>query len=487
MNCSLAKLMQGLTQEKNIADIEVLGIANHSNKVKGGDLYLAIQGLRSHGLDYLPQAVARGACAVAWQNESRQIGHCEIPSVKVAGLSNKVGIIADRFFNYPSQAMEVVAVTGTDGKSSVCHFIAEALSQPDEACGIIGTLGYGYLAQLQSTTHTTPDALQVHKILYQLQQNKTTKVVIEASSHGLQQGRLNGVALDVAVFTNLGEDHSDYHSSRANYAAAKQKLFEFPGLKTAVINIDDTFGATLPTVCNSNVSVLTYSTQSSAAHAYLLEAKMKPQGLSVTASVLGQRLRIKTALFGEFNAYNLLATMLVLRTQGLTSDEIVARLNDIHAVRGRMQRLGNDQTPVVFVDYAHTPQALEQALIFCRHYTQGRVFCVFGCGGNRDRSKRALMGQIAEHYADQVVVCDDNPRHENPDAIFTDIVSGMRAAPNIKLIHDRARAIEKAIRNATRNDVVLVAGKGHENYQLIAEHKKAFDDAEWVQKVCEEY
>lgn len=487
MGCSLLQLIEGLTQENNITDVEVMGIENHSSRVKSGDLYLAVQGIQSHGLDYLPEAIERGACAVAWHGASALIEHCKIPTIQVAGLPNKMGVIADRFFGHPSQAMEVIAVTGTDGKSSVSHFIAEALSMPNNDCGLIGTLGYGYLGRLQTSGHTTPDALQMHKILYKFQQNQTAQVVIEASSHGLEQGRMNGVAVDVAVFTNLGDDHSDYHGSQANYAAAKRRLFEFGSLKTAVINIDDAFGASLPVACHKGVSVLTYSTKSSSADAHLLEAQMKPQGLAVTASVLGKRVELETTLFGEFNTYNLLAAMLVLHSQGLSVDNIMKCLGGVHTVRGRMQRLGGNGAPVVFIDYAHTPQALEQALISCRHYTTGRLFCVFGCGGNRDRSKRAIMGQVAEHYADEVVVCDDNPRHEDPDVIFADILTGMREGPNVKLIHNRARAIESTIRNADQDDVVLVAGKGHETYQLIGNEKKVFDDVDYVQKVCKRY
>ena len=378
-------------------------------------------------------------------------------------------------------------MTGTDGKSSVSHFIAEGLSFADRRCGLIGTLGYGCFGALQTSACTTPDALTTHRIIYELRQRNIDTVVIEASSHGLVQGRLNGLKIDTAVFTNLGHDHLDYHGSHAEYRRAKRKLFEFGSLKTAVINADDRYAESMINACHRSVTVLSYSTRSSSTAAYLIKAEHRKQGLMLRISILGKSVDIETRLFGEFNISNLLATVLVLINHGLGIYEAIERIAEIHPVDGRMQRFGGDNTPTVFVDYAHTPQALEQALKACRNYTAAHLICVFGCGGDRDASKRPLMGEVARRYADQIVICDDNPRDENPERICNDILKGVGKSVEHRVIRDRAQAITTAIGNAMPHDVILVAGKGHERYQIIKAERKPFKDGDFIQKALASY
>ena len=480
-------LVNDLAQIQDMDDVEVTGIANHNENVQQGDLYIALEGDRNHGLDFLSDVIDRGANAVVWDGNEGSIYPSTVPMVRVPKLRENMGYIASRFYEYPSDAMEVIAVTGTDGKSSVSHFVAECLSHADQSCGVIGTLGYGCFGKLQTSTHTTPDALTTHKILNELKQCDVNKVVIEASSHGLVQGRLNGLTIDTAVFTNLGHDHLDYHGSRAKYMQAKRRLFEYDSLKTAVINADDECAGLMINACHKKVTVLSYSKQSSMTAAYLIKAEHREQGLALRVSLLGKVVDIETRLFGDFNIYNLLATLLVLINHGFQLDEAAERLSVIHPVDGRMQRFGSSEAPTVFLDYAHTPQALEQVLKSCRNYATADLVCVFGCGGERDASKRSLMGEIAQRYADRVVICDDNPRGENPEQICNDILKGMTKRRKHCVIHDRAKAITKAIKEAMPGDVVLVAGKGHERYQIIKDVKKPFNDSDFIQKALEDY
>ena len=485
--CRLSVLVEDLVQIKDIDDVEVTGIANHSEKVQRGDLYMALEGKHEHGLNFLSDVIARGAKAVVWDGGENSLYPSTVPMIRIPNLRENMGLIASRFYDCPSDAMEVIAVTGTDGKSSVSHYIAECLSVAGKPCGLIGTLGYGCFGDLRTSTHTTPDALITHKIINELKQRDIDKVVVEASSHGLAQGRLNGLTVDTAVFTNLGHDHLDYHGSLTEYMLAKRKLFEYDSLKTAVINADDEYAETMINACHKKVTVLSYSKQSSMTAAYLIKAENREQGLALRVSLLGKVIDIETRVYGNFNIYNLLATLLVLINHGFQLDDAVERLSETHPLDGRMQCFGGGNLPKVFLDYAHTPQALKQVLVSCRDYATADLICVFGCGGERDASKRPLMGAIAQRYADRVVLCDDNPRAEDPERICNDILKGMTKPRAHCVIHDRARAISKAIKEASPGDVVLVAGKGHERYQIIKGVKKPFNDADFILKALEGY
>jgi len=495
----LSTLMDGLLPIAAHDDRAVSGVAAHSDKVRPGDLYLAVGGEHHHGLDFMAAAIARGAVAVAHDGAhsdphdgcAATIAAAGVPLIRVADLRDHLGLIAARLYDHPSAAMTLIAVTGTDGKTSLSHFIAESLTTAEQRCGLIGSLGYGCFGELQSTTHTTPDALAMQKIIYELNNQQVRTAVLEASSHGLAQGRLNALSIDTAVFTNLGHDHLDYHISRAAYAAAKSRLFAFDSVNTAVVNGDDEYAETMISSCRPQTQILKYSQQSSSADAYLLSAQHRPSGLAVSLSIHGHAVEIETALFGEFNIDNLLAAALVLVNHGLSIEQVAARLSAVHPVSGRMQAFGGGGAPTVFLDYAHTPQALAQVLKSCAYYTSGRLICVFGCGGERDASKRPLMGEVAQRYADCVVVCDDNPRGEDPEQIFADILAAIDTSreriKSLATLHDRRQAISAAIAAAQPGDVVLVAGKGHEEYQIIGDTRLPLSDSAVIQNALETY
>ena len=462
--------------------MRVTGVESYSRRVCAGDLYLALQGAHAHGLDFLPEVIRRGANAVAWEGARRAGEDHGVPMVRVDGLREKVGVIAGRFFGHPSRELSVVAVTGTDGKTSVSHFIAEALSLSGRRCGLIGTLGYGEFGHLAPGANTTPDALVLNRRMRRLRDDGVRHVVLEASSHGLDQGRLNGLDVDIAVFTNLGVDHCDYHGSQEKYAAAKRRLFRLPGLDCAVINRDDEYAGSLIAACRPGTQVITCSAVSDAADVFLAKAGAAADGLDIEARVGGETVSIRAPLFGRFNAANLVSALAVLTALGLDAASAASLLSRVHPVRGRMQRFGGGDSPAVVLDYAHTPQALEQVLACCREIGGGRLACVFGCGGERDRGKRPRMGAVAARIADRVFVTDDNPRAEDPDAIVSDILSAVDDRRNVEVVRDRARAIESAIVDADAGDIVLVAGKGHETRQIVAGESLPFDDAAVIRR-----
>jgi UDP-N-acetylmuramoyl-L-alanyl-D-glutamate--2,6-diaminopimelate ligase len=407
-----------------------------------------------------------------------------IPVFGIPDLKYKVGDIAERFYGNPSIRQHVIGVTGTNGKTSVSQFIAQALHQ-DNKCGVIGTLGNGIFGQLKAGLHTTPDAITLHSILADLKHEGAEKVVIEVSSHALDQGRTAGVAFDVAVFTNLSHEHLDYHGNMMNYGLAKRRLFESKTLKYAVINIDDDFGRALLVSMPGSVGTVSYGFESKDLLPSLMgsDLKLDQTGLSMHVESDWGKGELRVPILGSFNGYNLLAALGALLASGIGFDDAMQRLSLIQPVDGRMEGYGGDDgCPLVVVDYAHTPDALKQALKALREHTTGKIHCVFGCGGDRDRSKRPMMGKEAEELADYVVVTEDNPRTESSELIVADILSGFSNVDAIRVIADRATAISKTISHADVNDVVLIAGKGHENHQLIGGKRLPFSDEKEVEK-----
>lgn len=491
---ALLPLLDGIVKQPGLPDVMISGLALDSRTVKDGELFFALEGVAAHGKQFVDQAIARGAKVVleeaAWARRSVRDG---VPVIDVPALKFKLGAVAERWYGNPSQAMTVVGVTGTNGKTSVSHFIAQALSS-DGPCGVIGTLGNGLLgdaspAELVVGAHTTPNALQVHGLLAGMRDAGAQRAVMEVSSHGLEQGRVAGVHFDVAVFTNLSRDHLDYHGDMARYGRAKRRLFEMPGLKYAVINLDDEMGQSLLAGMPGAVGTVSYGFDDSPLPPSLLgsELQLDSQGLRLRISSDWGNGELRVPLLGRFNAENLLAAFAALLACGLPFDEVLARLGRLQAVPGRMQRLGGGAgEPLVVVDYAHTPDALTQALSALRAHTAGRLICVFGCGGDRDVGKRPLMARAAEQAADAVIVTDDNPRSESPEVIVADIFSGFTHADAVVAISDRADAIAYAIDHAGAGDVVLVAGKGHEDYQLKGEQRLPFSDAEQVRAALQE-
>jgi UDP-N-acetylmuramoyl-L-alanyl-D-glutamate--2,6-diaminopimelate ligase len=483
---SLSGLLKDIVYAgRDIPDIEIRGLSLDSRNVKAGDLFFACEGHKVHGKTFIDDAIGRGASVVLWESgfvrrELRQ----GIPVFGIPDLKYKVGDVAERFYGKPSIRQHVIGVTGTNGKTSVSQFIAQAIHQ-DNKCGVIGTLGNGMFGQLKAGLHTTPDAITLHSILADLKRDGANKVVMEVSSHALDQGRAAGVAFDVAVFTNLSHEHLDYHGNMMNYGLAKRRLFESKTLKYAVINIDDDFGRALLVSMPGTVGTVSYGFESKDLLPSLMGSKLKldKSGLSMHVESDWGKGDLRVPILGSFNGYNLLAALGALLASGIGFDDAMQRLSLVQPVDGRMEGYGgDDDCPLVVIDYAHTPDALKQALTSLREHATGKVHCVFGCGGDRDRSKRPMMAREAEQLADYIVVTDDNPRTEPSELIVADILAGFADVTAIRVIPDRDTAISKTIARADSNDVVLIAGKGHENYQLVDEYRLPFSDEDEVEK-----
>lgn len=481
----LSELLRGIAAVPPLMERAVRGLSLDSRQVRPGGLFLACTGLHSRGHDFIGDAVAHGAVAVVYEIAAGEapslppfIG--DVPQIPVVDLAQRAGHIAERFFGEPSRDVFMVGITGTNGKTSCSHYLAQALHSEAGPCGIIGTVGNGLVGALASATLTTPDAVSVHALLARLRDAGARSVVMEASSHALDQGRVNAVAFDVAVFTNLTRDHLDYHGDMAAYGAAKRRLFHLPGLRYAVVNGDDAFGRELLANLRSDVMGVSYGLEnavaSTIAHVQAREVRLDDDGMQLTVHSPRGEGEVRVPLLGRFNASNVLAVLATLLIMGIAFDEALRRLGRLQAVTGRMQCFGGGVAPRVVVDYAHTPDALEQALSALRAHSRGRVWCVFGCGGDRDRGKRPLMGAAAARLADRVIITDDNPRGEDPAAIVADIMAGIAAEAEVQVIHERAAAIAYAVTQANPGDVVLVAGKGHEAYQQIGAQYVPFSD-----------
>jgi len=467
-------------------DRPLTGLTLDSRRVKPGDVFIALSGSGTHGLHFASHALAAGAQAVLYEPPVPAGLTPPAAAVAVPELRKQLGMIAARFYHYPSADVHVVGVTGTNGKTSIVQFLVQAWEQLGIIGGSIGTLGVGLGDAVQPTGLTTPDVIQVHAFLTQLRNHGARAVAMEVSSHALDQGRVDGVQFDMAVFTNLSRDHLDYHRDMATYGAAKAMLFQRAEISAAIINLDDDFGRTLAT----NLSqVMGYSAQGQ--KQALVRAEnivLDTKGIHFDLWIHDQFSPVHSPLLGRFNIDNLLAVAAVLHLQQHSCLRIANVLSQLQAVPGRMNRLGGAHQPTVVIDYAHTPDALEQALYSLQAHLQtntttARLVCVFGCGGQRDRDKRPEMGRIAEQYCAQVFITDDNPRMEPAEGIIADILGGLSNATTLiqqkKVIvqPDRAAAITAAIQHAQANDIVLIAGKGHETYQDIAGIPHPFDDA----------
>lgn len=472
---SVNQLIDDLT--KPLADdIQVSAISMDSRAVQADSLFIASAKQSSMRQQHIKQAIMAGAKVVIV--DASQTAEAPVPVIKIVDLDQQISTIGDRFYDHPSKSMTVIAVTGTNGKTSVSQFIAQSLESTGKPCGVIGTLGHGRLSDLQDTGMTTPNPMQLQQTFAGMRDAGIKYVVLEASSHALAQGRLNAIAIDIAVLTNLSRDHLDYHGDMQTYAAAKQCLFLMPTVKTAIVNIDDAFGQTLygqqqPVA----VEWLSYSQQKTADW----QAKnicFDAAGVHFQLFAKASELSIDAGLLGRFNIDNLLATSAVLSTLNFAPSDIAHCLSLLQPVSGRMQLLQQAGSPSVVVDYAHTPDALSQALSAMRqHLNQSAdLWCVFGCGGDRDRGKRPLMGAQAEHLASRVVLTDDNPRSEASDSIIAEISAGMQQPQNAVILSDRRQAIFYAVSEAANDDMVLVAGKGHENYQEKQGGKQPFSD-----------
>ncbi|MGA6098692.1 UDP-N-acetylmuramoyl-L-alanyl-D-glutamate--2,6-diaminopimelate ligase [Stutzerimonas marianensis] len=449
-----------------------------SRKVRPGDLFLAVPGLQQDGRAHIADAISRGAAAVAY--EAAGAGEMNVSGarlVPVQRLAEQLSAIAGRFYGEPSRSLHLAGVTGTNGKTTVTFLIAQALDRLGERCGIIGTLGTGFHGELALGRHTTPDAIGVQATLAALRKQGARAAAMEVSSHGLSQGRVAALAFDVAVFTNLSRDHLDYHGSMEAYGEAKASLFEMPGLRCRVLNLDDPFGRALATK-EAESRLITYSLEDPSAYLYCADARLDDDGLHARLVTPQGERSLRSTLLGRFNVSNVLAAIGALLGMDYPLDEILAAMPLLEGPEGRMQRLGGGDLPLVVVDYAHTPDALEKVLDALRPHARGRLLCLFGCGGERDRGKRALMAQVAERLADDVVVTDDNPRGEDPLRILDDIRAGFVDPDKVRFIPGRAAAIADCIAASSHDDVVLLAGKGHEDYQEIKGDRLPFSDIE---------
>ena len=478
----LARLLKGWVAAEAIPSLDVTGIESDSRKLTPGALFLATAGLHRHGLEFLEQAIKAGCSAVAYDPEGvesvRWVDDSKVPLIAVEGLTRNLGSIAARFYGEPSTSMAVIGITGTNGKTSCTHFLAEALQGALNA-SVVGTLGWGRPGQLQSTHHTTPEPVEVQRILANLRDEGCQMVAMEASSHGLEQGRLSGVHFQGAVFTNFSRDHLDYHGTMAAYLNAKLALADWPGLRFIAFNAEEDFAGPIVQRMEGRLDLLGFCAESFETDLDVPMLRYGPasygqDGMHFDVIYKGGRRTIKTALYGDFNVENIAATLAAMLCQGIEFDEAISHLRNVVAVPGRMERVHCKGRQVV-VDYAHTPDALAKVLQGVRKHAQSRLWVIFGCGGDRDQGKRSEMGAVASQIADQVVLTDDNPRTENGDEIIQDILAGI-SKPGAVAIRDRRAAIRYALEALGPEDLLVVAGKGHETTQEISGVKYPFND-----------
>ncbi len=472
----VSELLSGVVDIDSSKDVHVTGVSEYSGDVERGDLFIA-----TSGLEYVQDAIANGAVAVLYQTppKTKKIKFDSVvPMFDCEGLVDHLGDIVKRFYGDIDSNIKTIAITGTDGKSSVAHLIVQALEKSHEACGLIGTIGYGRLGNLKEATHTTPPVSRIAREYAQFHAIGCTAVAIEASSHGIAQKRLQDLPIHTAVLTNITRDHLDYHNSVEEYIQAKAGLFFTHQPKHAVINIDDATGSQWSQQLASLLDVITFSLTNTSADVYACDVKYLPEATVMQLSVKQQMINVKVPLLGEFNVLNMLAVAAVLLSMGKDYLAIQNALNGLKAVPGRMQIVTAENAATVIIDYAHTPAALFAALNAVREHCTGKLICVFGCGGNRDVGKRSQMGEVATRYADFTVITSDNPRNEDPQDIVSQIAEGCLEGDNYTIIVDRETAIISALKMASDNDAVLIAGKGHEKYQYINNKKIAFDDVD---------
>ncbi len=478
-NMMLSELLQGYVAAP---DLPVHGISSDSRRLAAGDLFLACEGLSSHGIDFIDDAIKSGVIAVAYDASTATLPDrsFDIPLLPIENLARHLGNIANRFYGSPSASVRVIGVTGTNGKTTVAWLIAQCLERLGEPCAYIGTLGSGIGEVEPGEGMTTPATIDMHRQLAEFRDQGARFAAVEVSSHALVQNRIDGVAFDTVVFTNLSRDHLDYHGDMQSYGDAKARLFFEYSAKQRIINLDAEFGAQLAERCGHDVIAVSTDVAREPTERPFVFVR------SVAATEFGFDVNIHSSwgdcdfelpLPGTFNVENALIALALLLNQGVPIDKACAVLEEVQAPPGRMQRVAADiEKPAVYVDYAHSPAALEVVLTSLRMHCRGQLWVVFGCGGDRDEGKRPQMGQVAENRADRIVITSDNPRTEAPDEIIAAIVGGIESADSVTVIEDRGAAIAWAIANAAEQDTVLIAGKGHENYQLIGNESRDFSD-----------
>ena len=478
-----------------VSTTEVTGVAIDSRKVEPGNLFLAYRGTNHNGLDYVNDAIEAGASAIVIdETEIFSIDCHSIEIFKVPNLRKNAGLIISKFYGNPSKNIEIVGVTGTNGKTTVSYILAYTMQKLKRKSAFIGTLGNGLFGQIETSKTTTPDAVKLHS-LFSLWENEVDFVAMEVSSHALEQGRTEGTEFNTAIFTNLSRDHLDYHKTFDNYISAKFSLFEKKGLRNAVINVGDSYGARFVEKLPTDLNVFAYSVKKSNLQFY----KRKKVSFifceqieidSFTAKIIKVqspwgRSTIRVNLIGEFNIENILAAFTVLSLSGVPIEDAASVLSSFTGLPGRMEVFSSKDKPLIVVDYAHTPDALEKALSGLKPYCKGKLFCIFGCGGGRDVGKRSQMGSVAEALSDQIILTNDNPRYESPDQIFENILEGIKNKSKVIIKEDRSDALISAFIEANSDDVILLAGKGHEMTQQIDSITVPFSDRELAKRLTE--
>ena len=489
---SLAGLLMGLATLPR--DVEISDLTQDGRAAQPGCAFLAVHGTKEHGLKYAPQAVANGARAVLWE----PVPAAAVPELPSPDLSPEIVVapverlrehastIADRFFGAPSRALSVAGITGTNGKTTCAYLLAQALEAAGRPAAYMGTIGTGRPRSLTASALTTADAVTVQRTLAGLKADGAASVAMEVSSHAIDQGRVGAVRFRTAAFTNLTRDHIDYHGTMESYGAAKARLFTREDLVSRVINVDDAFGRVLARDPRGRGRLIVTSrghqsqARSAAGFVRAMHVELSARGIELEFDSSWGPGALTSGLIGDFNVENLLTVIAILLDWELRPEQVTQALAHVHAAPGRMESFGGGRSPLAIVDYAHTPDALRKALAAARAHCRGRLAVVFGCGGDRDAGKRPLMGEIAAELADDIVITDDNPRSEPPEAIAAGIAGGIPMGHPYRVEHDRGRAIRETLILAGAHDVVLIAGKGHEDYQIYGNERRTFSDQKTV-------
>ena len=473
----MISMMQWLPECPDLAGVKAIDLTLDSREVTRGSIFIALQGFSQDGHDYIESAIEKGAVAVICEREVNMPNQ-RVPVCKVDDLKSRLGTLVHSFFGGATKKLKVIGITGTNGKTSTCQYVAQSMDFLGKRCGIIGTNGQGLWGQLTETLNTTPDVIRLHAEMARQLNQGAAYCAMEVSSHGLDQGRVDGIEFSTAVFTNLSRDHLDYHATMEEYGKAKWKLMTWPGLKNAVVNLDDAWvQKNLDSIVAEHI--YTYSLQESA-DVQATNIRCHEAGTDATVLTAQGSIELNLRLLGRFNLSNALAAFSVMLAEGVPLNTAARIISNSNPVKGRMETLRSKYSPTVVVDYAHTPDALKNALEACREHVSGRLGVVFGCGGDRDGGKRPEMAKVASELADFVVVTDDNPRTELSENILAEIEAGFNSDAQYKIISDRKDAILKTLEACNSEDVLLIAGKGHESYQEVDGVRHPFSDQETV-------
>ncbi|MFC0180403.1 UDP-N-acetylmuramoyl-L-alanyl-D-glutamate--2,6-diaminopimelate ligase [Thorsellia kenyensis] len=471
----------------DVADVNINFITADSREVKQGTLFLALQGHQVHGRDYLSKAIENGAVAIFDEDDTPGIEYVQnIPVIKIPKLGKLVSSIGNIFYDTNNLPISIIGITGTNGKTTTSHLVAMWATLLGDKSSVMGTVGNGLFGSLNESNNTTPSALEVHANIQKYSTKGASLCAMEVSSHGLVQYRVESVPFRVTAFLNLSRDHLDYHHSMQEYAAAKFRLFDELKSKVQIFNIDDAIGLkwfeNQKDAIAVSIDYARFIDKTPAHYVFAKSMVFHSKGVDIEIkSSFGEGV-LHSPLLGEFNVHNILTALSILLALGYDLTSLLDSAPKLIPVAGRMEKFSRELFPTVVVDYAHTPDALEKALLALKTHQLGKIWCVFGCGGDRDRGKRPLMASVAQMHADHVIVTDDNPRTEDRETITNDIISGFLDL-NYQVIHDRSQAIKTAIELADKDDLILVAGKGHEDYQIIGHNKIHYSDRELMHEL----